>query len=94
MIRAIVEARLAGKDPSNIAFTFHQAAAQLVTDVVPKIGNPKVVLTGGVFQNALLLQLMQSGLKEAGLTVYTHHHIPPNDGGLTLGQARFAANIN
>lgn len=94
VIRAIVEARLSGKDPSPIAFAFHQAAAKLITDVVRRIGAPRVILTGGVFQNALLLQLTQSGLREAGLTVYTHHHVPPNDGGLALGQAIFAANIN
>jgi hydrogenase maturation protein HypF len=50
----------------------------------------RVVLSGGVFQNTFLLELVFQGLKKAGFEVYTHHLLPSNDGGLSLGQAVIA----
>ena len=49
-----------------------------------------VVLSGGVFQNSLLLRDARSGLARSGLRVWTNHHVPANDGGLSLGQAAAA----
>jgi hydrogenase maturation protein HypF len=50
-----------------------------------------VVLSGGVFQNELLLEDLQSLLTEGSLQVWTNHAVPPNDGGISLGQAALAA---
>jgi len=50
----------------------------------------RVVLSGGVFQNTFLLALVFDGLKEAGFEVYTHHLVPTNDGGISLGQVVIA----
>jgi hydrogenase maturation protein HypF len=53
-------------------------------------GIKQVALSGGVFQNRLLLQLTTNGLRQADFQVFTHHLVPCNDGGLSLGQAVIA----
>jgi len=50
-----------------------------------------VALSGGVFQNVTLLRRTVPLLQEAGFTVYTHHLVPPNDGGVSLGQVVIAS---
>jgi hydrogenase maturation protein HypF len=55
-----------------------------------KTGLKQVALSGGVFQNRLLLKLTTTGLREAGFEIFTHHLVPCNDGGLSLGQAVIA----
>jgi hydrogenase maturation protein HypF len=54
-------------------------------------GIREVALSGGVWQNALLFEITTAALQEAGFEVYTHHHVPTNDGGLALGQAVIAS---
>ncbi len=51
----------------------------------------QVVLTGGVFQNRILLEQVTRGLQALGINLLTHSLVPPNDGGLSLGQAVIAA---
>ncbi|MFH2054402.1 MAG: carbamoyltransferase HypF [bacterium] len=70
----------------DIALKFHRTLAHLAADVVSAIGISPVVLSGGCFQNRLLLTLTSAALREQGITVYSHHCVPPNDGGLALGQ--------
>jgi hydrogenase maturation protein HypF len=69
----------------------HAGLAALTVDVCRRLratGAPSVVaLSGGVFQNRLLAELCEAGLEAAGFTVLTHALVPPNDGGLSLGQA-------
>jgi hydrogenase maturation protein HypF len=59
----------------------------MLTRMRGETGINEVVLTGGVFQNALLTDRAVSLLEERGFTVLTHHLVPPNDGGISLGQA-------
>ena len=84
----------AGEPPEAIAAAFHQAVADGIAAVAVRLAAgcaaEAVGLTGGVFQNARLTELTIARLDQAGLAVLTHHRVPPNDGGLSLGQAVLA----
>lgn len=79
---------------SVIAARFHQTVSQIVLSVCLKArrltGIDKVCLSGGVFQNALLLRLTHKALTAAGFSVFFPRQLPANDGGLSLGQAAIA----
>ncbi len=94
MIRGIVLDRTEGKSPSKISGKFHRTVARLIIETCEAIRSGeklnRVVLSGGVFQNILLLSLVTKGLRSSGFHVYTHHLVPANDGGISLGQAVIA----
>ncbi len=83
--------------PSIIAVKFHNTVAKMTLDICRKIsartGIKEVALSGGVFQNRLLLRKTISLLESVGLTVYTHRQVPCNDGGISLGQAVIANHL-
>ncbi len=93
-IRAIVADRTANVDCGRMAGRFHQTVAQAVGEMCGRIRDreriEKVALSGGVFQNDLLLMLATNDLRRRGFQVYSHHLAPPNDGGIALGQAAVA----
>jgi hydrogenase maturation protein HypF len=84
-----------GVDRALIAAGFHEAfgraTAAMAARVAGEQGLDTVALTGGVFQNALLTEVVESGLRDQGLDVLVHSSIPPNDGGISIGQAAIAA---
>jgi hydrogenase maturation protein HypF len=84
-----------GIEPAVIAARFHLGLTEAIEHLTQRLRHThavtKVVLTGGVFQNRLLQQRVHQKLTQLGLTVLTHQQVPPNDGGLSLGQAAIAA---
>ncbi len=81
-------------DKEDIALKFHNTIAEIIKEVCVKIRNTsrlnKVVLSGGVFQNKILLSLANDALKEEGFLVYTGNKVSCNDSGIALGQAVIA----
>jgi hydrogenase maturation protein HypF len=80
-----------GRPPAEIAGAFHNAVASATAEVCRRIaratGLRRVCLTGGCFQNRLLAERTRALLERLGLEVFAHRAVPPNDGGLSLGQA-------
>jgi len=78
-----------------IAARFHRGLAQTVVETTSLLASEnkinRVVLSGGVFQNRTLFELVVSGLEQKNIQVLTHRQVPANDGGLALGQAVIAA---
>jgi hydrogenase maturation protein HypF len=94
VIRRAVEDILNGVPPEKVSARFHLAVAHLIAAVARRINEDRkinrVVLSGGVFQNVLLLRHACRLLESQDLKVYTHSRVPPNDGGISLGQAAVA----
>lgn len=86
------------KDPGVISRKFHQTLIRLFGDICVSVrditGINRVALSGGVFQNRLLLEGLTAILKERRFEVFSHTLLPTNDGGISLGQAVAAAAIN
>ena len=94
LIRTVAEGRQAGEEPGYLAWLFHRELAEMIAAACVEIrrqtGRNTVALSGGVYQNLLLLRYSVERLEEEKFHVLTHHLIPPNDGGICLGQAAAA----
>ncbi|MCX4791272.1 carbamoyltransferase HypF [Streptomyces sp. NBC_01221] len=95
VLSAVIEDVRAGTAPGVVAARFHEAVAALVRSTCvlarQQHGLDTVALTGGVFANTLLSSACARTLRDLGFTVLRHHQVPPNDGGLALGQVMVAA---
>ena len=95
LLAAVIEDRLRNRSECEIAAAFHSGVARGVIEATASLCRTHaldtVVLSGGVFQNELLLRHMRDGLAASGIRLWTNHHVPPNDGGISLGQAAVAA---
>jgi hydrogenase maturation protein HypF len=97
VIAALATAVVAGGERRLLAKSFHltvaKAAADCCAELAQRTGISRVVLSGGCFQNRLLSEELCRLLTERELTVYSHRLVPPNDGGIALGQAMVAAAV-
>jgi hydrogenase maturation protein HypF len=75
---------------SRMAARFHNALVNWVLNIAEQTGVPRVAMSGGVFQNRYLTQRATDLLESRGFSVYSHRQVPPNDGGIALGQAVLA----
>lgn len=93
LVRNLLNRRLMGESPEKLAYLFHLGlAGQIVESCIlarEQTGRNLVALSGGCFQNLLLLRLVKERLGINGFHVLTHSLVPPNDGGIALGQAVF-----
>ncbi|HVS85299.1 MAG TPA: carbamoyltransferase HypF [Gaiellaceae bacterium] len=81
----------AGRDRAELAAAFHETVARAAADACAEAGGESVVLSGGTFQNLRLLASARARLEAHGFRVLTHRRVPPNDGGVSYGQAAAAA---
>jgi hydrogenase maturation protein HypF len=82
----------AGRPRAEIAAAFHESVANAAAEACAEAAEPQtVVLSGGTFQNLRLLDSTRRRLEELGFRVLTHRLVPPNDGGISYGQAAVAA---
>lgn len=81
----------AGATPGRVSAALHRGLAAAIAAVAQRIGEHRVVLTGGCFQNARLTEEAVAALRQAGCEPLWHRRVPPNDGGIALGQAAWTA---
>jgi hydrogenase maturation protein HypF len=86
LVRSILEDLRCDVPTGQIAARFHETLAEIIVAVARRAGVPEVALTGGCFQNQRLTERAVRRLQEEGFRVYWHQRIPPNDGGIALGQ--------
>jgi hydrogenase maturation protein HypF len=95
IVRGVVRDLQRGVAPPEISGKFHatltRAFSQLCEVIRKETGLNRVALSGGVFQNSILLAGIVQALRKKRFQVFTHHHVPANDGGISLGQALVAA---
>ncbi|NOY56318.1 MAG: carbamoyltransferase HypF [Actinobacteria bacterium] len=91
LLDAIIDDLARGAATGVIAARFHNALATSIVGVARRIDTPRVALTGGCFQNRLLTERATKLLRDAGYEVLLHRLVPPNDGGISLGQVAVAA---
>jgi hydrogenase maturation protein HypF len=98
LLHSVINDRLRGRDQREIARAFQRGIAQGLCDAVVTLSRAHntdtIVLSGGVFQNELLLRDIKELLKPEPLQIWTNHIVPPNDGGISLGQAALAVLSN
>ncbi|MDM8355498.1 carbamoyltransferase HypF [Pandoraea communis] len=91
MLADIVAGCRDGIAAPSLAAAFHDSLVEAIVAVATRVGFKRVLLSGGCFQNARLVERAVGRLRQAGFDPYWHHRIPPNDGGIAVGQAAFAA---
>ncbi|HVJ15705.1 MAG TPA: carbamoyltransferase HypF, partial [Polyangiaceae bacterium] len=91
LVQALLDDRARSVPAAVISARFHAALVDLIEAIAERVAVPRVVLTGGCFQNQRLLESAMQRLRGRGFDAYTPELYPPNDGGLSLGQLYVAA---
>ncbi len=95
LVRCVVSDLDAGVPPGRVSMRMHRGVAAIIADgcelARERTGLSTVALSGGVFQNVLLVGLAVDALRQRGFRVLTHHRVAPNDSGISLGQVAVAA---
>jgi hydrogenase maturation protein HypF len=91
LVRAILRDQEQGVETGIICARLHNTLADLIVEVARQVGLERVALTGGCFQNRYLTERAFHRLQGAGFRPFTHQRVPPNDGGIALGQIAVAA---
>ncbi|AGY74601.1 MULTISPECIES: carbamoyltransferase HypF [Clostridium] len=91
LVKKIIEETLTGKDAAMLAYFFHEKLSDMIAagciQASRNTGIKTIALSGGVYQNQLLLKMSLDRLRKLGFKVLIHSLLPPNDGGIALGQA-------
>jgi len=90
-VRSMLRDALAGVAPGLVSARLHNGLAEAVVGVARLVGCERVALSGGCFQNRYLTERVIGRLREGGFKPYWHQRVPPNDGGIALGQIAAAA---
>jgi hydrogenase maturation protein HypF len=93
MLRELLDDVSAETPAGLISRKFHHGLVQAIVTTAIRVGMESVVLTGGCFQNRYLCEQSVPALRHSGLRPYWHQRIPPNDGGIALGQAIAAGSL-
>jgi hydrogenase maturation protein HypF len=97
LLSAIVQDVRANESVGMIGARFHRTIAEIAVEICrqarERVNLNEVALSGGVWQNQILLDLVRDGLRQNGFVVYFHQQVPSNDGGLALGQAVIANHV-
>jgi hydrogenase maturation protein HypF len=91
MVRQIIDDAQKNISLAKVSAKFHNTVVEAIISVAQRVGEERVVLTGGCFQNKYLAERAIQRLQSEGFRAYWHQRIPPNDGGIALGQAVAAA---
>jgi hydrogenase maturation protein HypF len=86
IVRGIVGDLRRGTPVGRMAARFHNSLTEIVVRVATRVGDEKVALSGGCFQNRALVERTVRKLRAGGFRPYWHQRVPPNDGGIALGQ--------
>jgi len=90
LIRQILHDVKESRDKAKIAMRFHNTLCKIIVRVALQFNMEKIILSGGCFQNAILLEKSVRMLQQKGFRPYWHQRIPPNDGGISAGQIALA----
>ncbi|MGQ9813868.1 MAG: carbamoyltransferase HypF, partial [Candidatus Roseilinea sp.] len=84
------QSSIVNRQLSVLAARFHNTLVEMIVAVARRVNEPRVILTGGCFQNRYLLERAIQRLRDEGFRPYWHQRVPPNDGGIALGQVAIA----